>query len=94
MNFPLTIKSKRRKLGETKTEFGNRFDVSHAAVSDWESGKSEAPYRVLDFCLEASEPKEKECVHSWRQITSQNIQISGGSIVERFYCIKCLKKSQ
>ncbi len=40
------IKLTRLQLGESQSEFGKRFDVSHAAVSDWESGKSQAPYEV------------------------------------------------
>jgi transcriptional regulator with XRE-family HTH domain len=45
------IKEKRKQLGETQAVFGKRFGKSHAAVSEWESGKAEAPYEVLEFCL-------------------------------------------
>lgn len=45
------IKAKRKQLGETQAQFGKRFGVSHAAVSDWEAGKSEAPYKVLEYFL-------------------------------------------
>ena len=41
INFPALIKGKRIWLKESQTEFGKRFGVSHAAVSDWESGKTE-----------------------------------------------------
>ncbi len=33
---------------ESQKEFGKRFGVSHVAVSDWESGKSDAPNRVIE----------------------------------------------
>lgn len=52
MNIPLLIKSKRLKLGESGTDFGKRFGVTHAAVSDWENGKSEAGYDVINFVLD------------------------------------------
>lgn len=45
-NWPELIKQKRLELGESQTEFGKRFGVSHASVSDWERGISEAPYAV------------------------------------------------
>lgn len=51
MKFEELIKNKRIKLKETQEEFGKRFNVSHASVSDWESGKSAAPYKVLYFIL-------------------------------------------
>jgi len=42
--IPGHIKAKRQKLKETQAQFGKRFGKSHAAVSEWESGKAEAPY--------------------------------------------------
>jgi DNA-binding transcriptional regulator YiaG len=51
LNFPLLIKSTRKSLGETQGQFGKRFDVSDGAVSFWESGTSQAPYRVLSFVM-------------------------------------------
>ncbi len=51
MNIPKIIKLKRRLLNETQTQFGERFGVTHAAVSEWESGKSEAGYDVIYFVL-------------------------------------------
>jgi hypothetical protein len=51
-DFPALINQVRNTLGETQSIFGKRFKVSHVAVSDWEAGKSEAPYRVLSFCLQ------------------------------------------
>lgn len=51
MNFSKLIKDKRHELNESQSQFGRRFNMSHAAVSDWESGKSEAPYVVLSFCM-------------------------------------------
>lgn len=50
--IPLQIKAKRESLNENQTTFGERFNVSHSAVSDWESGKSEAPYSVLEFVMD------------------------------------------
>lgn len=50
-DFTKLISDTRKTLGESQTEFGKRFDVSHASVSMWESGETEAPYRVLYFCL-------------------------------------------
>ena len=41
------MKEKRKQLGETQAVFGKRFGKSHAAVSEWESGKAEAPYVVI-----------------------------------------------
>jgi transcriptional regulator with XRE-family HTH domain len=49
--IPQQIKEKRKQLGETQASFGKRFGKSHAAVSEWESGKAEAPYAVIEFCL-------------------------------------------
>jgi len=45
------IKNTRKSLSETQDEFGRRFGVGGPAVSFWESGRSQAPYRVLEFCL-------------------------------------------
>ena len=50
--IPEHIKAKRQQLGETQAVFGKRFGKSHAAVSEWESGKTEAPYVVIEFCLQ------------------------------------------
>lgn len=55
MNWPDKIQNIRLGLDESQTLFGNRFGVSHAAVSDWESGKSEAPYKVIDFVVNIME---------------------------------------
>ena len=49
--IPQQIKEKRKELGETQAQFGKRFGKSHAAVSEWESGKAEALYVVIEFCL-------------------------------------------
>jgi predicted transcriptional regulator len=53
------IKEKHKQLGETQAQFGKRFGKSHAAVSECESGKAEAPYTVIEFCLEI--PRRVEC---------------------------------
>lgn len=57
-NFPELIKRKRLEFGETQSDFGKRFGVSHAAVSDWESGKSEAPYAVTEWLLNLYQPSD------------------------------------
>lgn len=59
MKFALEILQKRTELKESQTEFGKRFNVSHVAVSDWETGKSEAPYKVIEFC--------HDCNSDWRR---------------------------
>ena len=51
LNFPELIKSARLKLGETQAEFGKRFGVSHASVSQWETGVSQASYKVISFVV-------------------------------------------
>lgn len=56
MDFPELIRSTRKELNETQTAFAKRFDVSHAAVSDWERGICQAPYSVLSFCLTPRDP--------------------------------------
>lgn len=62
MNIPKLIKDKRLELKETQRQFGRRFSVTHAAVSDWESGKSEAPYQVIEIILEnLTFPQKKIC---------------------------------
>lgn len=35
------VKNKRKELKETQAQFGKRFNLSHAAISDIESGKTE-----------------------------------------------------
>lgn len=50
-NFPFLIKSTRLALNETQGEFGKRFGVSHASVSMWETGETQAPYKILSFVL-------------------------------------------
>jgi DNA-binding transcriptional regulator YiaG len=40
------IKKIRRTLRENQTQFGQRFAVSHAAVSDWERGVTDPPGEV------------------------------------------------
>ena len=42
--IPQQIKEKRKQIGETQAVFGRRFGKSHAAVSEWESGKAEAEF--------------------------------------------------
>lgn len=40
------IRQKRRRLGLSQVKFGAMFGVSHAAVSEWEHGKSDPPGSV------------------------------------------------
>lgn len=37
---------------QTQAEFGKQFDVTHAAVSGWESGKSNIPNEVVEVVLD------------------------------------------
>jgi len=50
-DFPSLIKRYRKHLRLSQTEFSKKYGVTHASVSGWESGKYEAPYRVLYDCL-------------------------------------------
>lgn len=52
MYFNQLIKRTRLTLQETQKQFGSRFDVGGVAVSLWESGDREAPYKVLEFVLD------------------------------------------
>lgn len=49
MPIPEKIKRVRALLKENQDTFGKRFDVTGVAVSLWESGQREAPYRVIEF---------------------------------------------
>lgn len=62
MNIPLMIKTCRLLLGIDQKEFGLRFGLSGVAVSLWESGKREAPYKVIEYVLAHSDPPIKEYV--------------------------------
>jgi transcriptional regulator with XRE-family HTH domain len=47
------VKSKRLLLKETQADFGKRFNLSHAAISDLESGKTKSIQEdMLNFVLE------------------------------------------
>lgn len=50
--WPELIYKKRKELKESQAEFGKRFDVSQAAVSDWERGISEPPAAVTWWLTE------------------------------------------
>jgi len=54
------VKKIRTALGESQEVFGFRWDVSHASVSDWETGRSNIPNKVIEFCLYMSEYAEKD----------------------------------
>lgn len=49
------IRKARVFLGETQEQFGARFNVGKAAVSNWEEGRREAPYMVIESCFEVLE---------------------------------------
>lgn len=61
MNIPKQIYKVRTELGESQSQFGERFGLSQAAISDYENGKSEAGYAVLKFVLREYLPQE--CPH-------------------------------
>lgn len=46
LNWPKLIKQYRLSLDLSRTQFGERFNVSRVAVYYWESGQAEAPYAV------------------------------------------------
>ncbi len=46
------IRNTRKVMQLSQSDFGKLFGASHAAVSDWEKGKSEASYKVVEFCFE------------------------------------------
>lgn len=54
MKLNRLIKNVRSSYRETQAEFGKRFKVTATAVNLWESGKREAPYRVLEWVLKVS----------------------------------------
>lgn len=50
------IRAHRKQLGLSQTEFGKRYGVSHAAVSQWETGATESSYKVIEEALAAVTP--------------------------------------
>jgi len=51
VKLPHLLKQARREAKESQSTFGLRFGRSHAAVSDWESGKSDIPNKVIEWLL-------------------------------------------
>lgn len=51
IDFPKLIKETRKMLGENQTIFGARFGLPHHSISYYESGTYEAPYSVIQFCI-------------------------------------------
>lgn len=49
IDIPSLIKAIRKEEGLTQKEFGKLFGFAESATSMWESGKREAPYKVLEF---------------------------------------------
>lgn len=55
------VKNKRLELKESQSEFAKRFDVSHAAISDMERGKTKSiEEAMLEFVLNKCEHKGRE----------------------------------
>jgi transcriptional regulator with XRE-family HTH domain len=69
-DFPNLIKRVRINQDLNMSEFGARFNVTHAAVSNWESGKNQAPYRVLEYVMEESGlvTDKDECMNMMKEI--------------------------
>lgn len=61
MQIKNIVRKKRKQYGESQTEFGKRFNVSHATVSHWETGKYDVPNRVLEELLGIMETKCSYC---------------------------------
>jgi len=55
------IKTTRVSEKRTQKKFGVVFGVGGAAVSLWEAGKREAPYRVIEYCLQDHKQIKKTC---------------------------------
>ena len=56
--YPERIALARYILKETQKDFAGRFGLSKSLASLWESGKREAPYKVLLFVEQVlSKPK-------------------------------------
>lgn len=53
-NLGQRLRKKRKELGENQETFAARFNVSQAAVSDWERGISEPPAAVILWLLEGA----------------------------------------
>lgn len=52
MKIAELIKNKRAELNESQEEFGKRFNLSHAAISDLERGKTKSIEEdMLNFIL-------------------------------------------
>lgn len=49
ISIPELIKSVREEKGLTREEFAELLGFTESSVSQWESGKREAPYDVLEF---------------------------------------------
>lgn len=55
MNFAKEIKKARTKLDLSQAEFGKIFGVKAPAVSLWEKGDRQAPYKVISYILDVNE---------------------------------------
>ena len=47
MNFGEQVKSVRKKLHLSQTDFGNLLGVNFTTVNRWENGKSEPSYKAI-----------------------------------------------
>lgn len=53
MKIAELIKRTRKLAGESQAVFGQRWGVTESAISLWENNSREAPYKVIEFCLES-----------------------------------------
>lgn len=75
MKIAELVKNKRLEIKETQSEFGKRFNLSHAAISDMERGVTTSiNEQMLGFCLKPKcEHKKKE----YREITIVKCMVCG-----------------
>jgi transcriptional regulator with XRE-family HTH domain len=60
MNIPKMIKTHREMRNMSQEEYAKIFGVTATAISLWETGNREAPYKVLELVFSGlgEEPKE------------------------------------
>lgn len=89
MRLPGLLKRKRLELGESQTEFAQRFGKESAtAVSLWESGKRDIPQHVtewlVDELLAARQQSADEVRRELLTYLLANAYISSGEYDELF----------
>jgi len=60
MNIPELIKTHRQMRMMSQEEYAKIFGMTATAVALWESGKREAPYKVLEFVFTGLGEESKE----------------------------------